>query len=361
MISQKVNRIKRKFYYFIDRWRENYESKLADELEFIHLPPKSNQEHRPLRILYVACRYAQNIQNRGLGFEENNFLNSLVDMGHHIIRLNYPKDGKSGRVISEMMLDCVTRYSPDLLFTVLGRNELSKKAVEEISTKTDTITLNWFCDDHWRFESFSKYWAPVFNWVVTTAKSALPKYEEIGYRNVIYAQWACNHFLYRRLDYPRIHNVTFVGQAHGNRRQIIEELRRNGVDVKTWGKGWKNGRLSQVGMIKVFNQSKINLNLSAASVGGVDQIKGRDFEIPGCGGLIITGAPRDEISQYYDIGKEIVHYESTQDLIDKIKYYLSHDDEREAIAEAGYIKTLNEHTYERRFNDIFRKIGLLGN
>jgi spore maturation protein CgeB len=195
--------------------------------------------------------------------------------------------------------------------------------------------------------------------VVTNAKSALPKYEGIGYRNVIYAQWACNHFLYRKLDYPRIYDVTFVGQAHGNRRQIIDELRKNGIYIKTWGVGWKNGRLSQVEMIKVFNQSKINLNLSKASVGEIDEVKLRDVEIPGCGGFIITGAPKDEISQYYDIGKEIVCYESTQDLIDKVTYYLNHDDEREAIAEAGYIKTIDKHTYERRFTDIFGKIGLL--
>lgn len=359
MVLQKIDKIKRKFYSFMDRRRENYESKLSDELVFIYIPSKSHQGYRPLRILYVAQKDAQGIRSRGLSYMENNFLNSLVNMGHHIIRLDYPKDKKSGKIISEMILDVVIRYSPDLLFTVLIRDELDIEVIREISVNTETITFNWFCDDDWRFESFSKYWAPAFNWVVTNAKSAFPKYKEIGYRNVIYAQWACNHFLYRKLEYPRIHDVTFVGQAHGNRRQIIDELRKNGMDVKTWGVGWKNGRLSQVEMIKVFNQSKINLNLSEASVGEIDEVKSRDVEIPGCGGFIITGAPENEISEYYDIGKEIVHYESTQDLIDKIKYYLDHGSERESIAKAGYIKTINEHTYERRFTDVFRRIGLL--
>ena len=356
----KIDKIKRKFYSFMDRWRGNYELKLADELEFIHLPPKSDQEHRSLRILYVARRYAHGIQCRGLSFEENNFMNSLVNMGHYIIRLNYPKDEKSGKAISEMILDCVIRYSPDLLFTVLIRNELSKEVIEKISAQTDTITLNWFCDDTWRFDSFSKYWAPVFNWVVTDVKFALPKYEQIGYKNVILGGWACNHFLYRKLNYPHIYDVTFVGQAHGDRIQVIRELKKNGINIETWGAGWKNGRLSQVEMIKVFNQSKINLNLGKASVGGVNEIKARDFEIPGCGGFMITGSSKDEVVEYYDIGKEVVHYESVQDLIDKVKYYLNHDDEREAIAEAGYIKTLNKHTYEKRFSEFFRNIGLFG-
>lgn len=357
--GRKIDRIKRKYYSLIGRRQQNYESKLADELEFIHLPPKCNQEHRPLRILYIAQKYDYGIRSRGLSFEENNFLNTLANMGHYIIRLNYPKDKK--KAIDEIVLDCVIRYSPDLLFTIFLGKVLHKEIIAEISTQTNTVTLNWFCDDTWRFDSFSKYWAPVFNWVVTDAKSALPKYEQIGYKNVILGGWACNHFLYRKLDYPRIHNVTFVGQAHGNRRQVIDELRKSGVSVETWGLGWENGRLSQVEMIKVFNQSKINLNLGEASVSGVKEIKARDFEIPGCGGFMITGSSKDELAEYYDIGKEIIHYESTKDLIDKVKYYLDHDSERESIAEAGYIKTLNEHTYEKRFNDIFRKIGILEN
>ena len=46
-------------------------------------------------------------------------------------------------------------------------------------------------------------------------------------------------------------------------------------------------------------------------------------------------------------------------MIDKIKYYLEHNEEREAIARAGYERTLREHTYEKRFNEIFKTIGLI--
>ena len=45
-------------------------------------------------------------------------------------------------------------------------------------------------------------------------------------------------------------------------------------------------------------------------------------------------------------------------MIDKIKYYSKRNEEREAIAQAGYERTLREHTYEKRFNDIFKTMGL---
>ena len=260
--------------------------------------------------------------------------------------------------MNKILLETIYWYSPDLMFAVLFRDAIDKNVISEISAKMDTITFNWFCDDHWRFDKYSRWWAPMFNWVATTAKSTLPKYREIGYKNVIYTQWACNHFLYGKLDLPYLYDVTFVGHPHGNREQIINKISKGGINVKTWGYGWKTGRLSQVDLIKVFNQSKINLNLSNPSEGSEQQIKGRNFEIPGCGGFLLTGRA-DNLEDYYEIGKEIVCYDDVDDLIDKIKYYLKHDEEREAIAKAGYNRTLREHTYEKRFDEIFKIISLL--
>jgi len=46
-------------------------------------------------------------------------------------------------------------------------------------------------------------------------------------------------------------------------------------------------------------------------------------------------------------------------MIDKIKYYLEHNEERKAVAKAGYERTFRDHTYEKRFNEIFKIIGLI--
>ena len=48
------------------------------------------------------------------------------------------------------------------------------------------------------------------------------------------------------------------------------------------------------------------------------------------------------------------------DLVEKVRYYLKHEDERAAIAQAGYERTLREHTYVHRFRDIFGQMGLSG-
>jgi len=366
-----------------------------------------------MRILYAALKYDYGDPAAGLGFEHYNFFDTLHRMGHDIQYFDFgtlvQKQGRE--VMNQNLVERAKTDKPDLLLTVLHDDELDPKAIRAV-TDSGIPTVNWFCDDHWRFENYSRHWAPSYRWVVTTAKSALPKYEKIGYRGAIKSQWACNPFLYRPLGLPPGDDVTFVGMTHGERRGWIETIRHSGIPVKAWGTGWETGRLDQDQMIRVFNQSRINLNLSNASApqltgserlrfqarrivssaleataGGrqikmalrslrhqeapterdidlsagegshPNQIKGRDFEVPGCGGFLLTGGAED-FQEYFRPGKEVVCYSTLGDLIEKVRYYLAHEEERKAIAEAGAARVRREHTYVHRFSDIFRQMGL---
>jgi spore maturation protein CgeB len=343
-------------------------------------------------------KYDYGKPEQGYSFEHHNFYESLQYMCDELLYFDFMSlMQKHGREwMNKRLLEVVKQEKPDLMFTVLFTDELEQKVVRDISENTDTISCNWFCDDHWRFDNYSCYWAPCFNWVVTTAQSALPQYEKLGYNNVIKSQWGCNHFLYKKLNWPLKYDVTFVGQAHGDRPQVIEKLQESGLSVQAWGNGWETGRLSQEEMIEVFNTSCINLNLTNSIALGsptssshsrslprrilsrlkhsfvstptleqpdppvqqyTQQIKGRNFEIPGCGGFLLTSWA-DNLEDYYLPGKEVVIFSKTSDMIDKIHYYLKHEDERTAIAQAGYERTLQEHTYVQRFTTIFQKMGL---
>jgi spore maturation protein CgeB len=344
-------------------------------------------------------KYNYGDPQRGFSFEHYNFYHSLVEMNNrqHTV-IYFPFDEimlEVGRdKMNQKLLQTVETEKPDLCFFFLFDDEIKKETIKEITKKDKSITFNWFADDHFRFYNFSKYYAPLFHWVSTTDSRAVEKYYKIGYRNVIKTQWACNHFLYQPLNLPKIYDVTFVGQSHGQRKEIIEKVKRAGLKIKTFGRGWENGSVSQEEMIRIFSQSKINLNLtkgygavnfkSLASIlfkKGIDnslklyfpiywfdnfqsflakrreQIKGRNFEIPGCRGFLLT-SDADNLSDYYQDGKEIVVYKDINDMIEKIKYYLKNDREREEIALAGYERTLKDHTYEKRFQEIFNIIGL---
>lgn len=359
-----------------------------------------------MRILYAAMKYDYGNKAQGLSFEHNNFFDCLSRLGHDIIYFDFATLMAShGRAkMNQLLAEIAAAEKPDLTFVILTGEEFEKETISRISASGSAPTLAWFSDDHWRFDNYSRYWAPCFNWSVTTARSALPKYQAAGIKNVIKSQWACNPFQYRKLDLPLKYDATFVGQPHGDRRYMVKRLRDAGIDVRCWGTGWESGRLTQSEMIEVFNQSRINLNFSNASTTGggsnlrarakrlaatalnyipfgralksarrqkivareteapaavtlQPQIKGRNFEVPGCGGLMLSGQAED-LSSYYDIGSEIVCFDGIDDLIERCKVLLGDEAARAQIADAGLKRTLREHTYAHRFADIFRTMGL---
>ena len=324
-----------------------------------------------MKILYVASKYDYGQPEQGLSFEHVNFYEALVHLGHEIIYFDFEalfkELGRQG--LNRRLRETAGALRPELLFACIQGDQFDFETIKSISDAGATTTFNWFCDDHFRFRKFSGRWAPAFNWVATTATCALPEYRRIGYANVIKTQWGANPSMYRRLDLPLEHDVSFVGRVYRERPAIIQRLRDAGLKVVVRGTGWPEGRATPEEMIRIFNQSRVNLNFTdppkyinrfkrlLGRKQPPHQIKGRNFEIPCCGGFLLTDHA-DNLEDYYVPGREIALFDGVDDLADKVRYYLAHESERAGIADAGYNRTVREHTYEKRFSEIFARLGL---
>ncbi len=95
----------------------------------------------------------------------------------------------------------------------------------------------------------------------------------------------------------------------------------------------------------IFNQSRINLNITAKSIRSGLSL--RIFDVLGCGGFLITNY-QAEIPELFEPGKDLVMYDSLENLHELCAYYLEHEDERRAIAQNGYEKVKQLHTYDIR-------------
>jgi len=102
----------------------------------------------------------------------------------------------------------------------------------------------------------------------------------------------------------------------------------------------------------IFNRSRINLNMTIKPI--QTGLPLRIFDIMGCGGFCMTNY-QEEISDMFEIGQDIECYGSMEELIDKCAYYLEHEDVRARIAENGYRKVYEAHTYKMRIMEILRK------
>jgi spore maturation protein CgeB len=312
------------------------------------------------RLLYLAPKFDYGNPARGYSYEENHFLPSLVALGFHVVRLDSLSLARmvGRRGASELLLEVAYRFRPEVAFSVLFRDDFEADAVEALK-RAGCVSLNWFTDDHWRFDAFSARWAPRFSWAITTDHEALSKYQARGLTNVIRSQWGVNHRLYRPLARARRYDVTFIGQPHGDRRAVIRRLRRAGLRVETWGYGWPSGKTTTRQAVEIINASAVNLNLSNAVTGRSDQVKGRDFEVPACRGLLLTRrVPR--LEEYFVLGAEVLAYETVEELEGQIRRALADPAGADRVREAGYRRTIRDHTYERRLTEIFRTIGVFG-
>ncbi|MCK4500348.1 glycosyltransferase, partial [Candidatus Babeliales bacterium] len=166
--------------------------------------------------------------------------------------------------------------------------------------------------------------------------------------------------IHKPYDLQFEYDVSFVGGKYGWRPKFIARLQKMGVNITCFGNGWENGPLSDEEMVKLYSRSRINLGF--AGVGHSKKLmclKGRDFEVPMSGGLYLT-QDNPELSLVYNVGKEILTYRNEKDCVQKIKWLLDHPDEAANIREAGRIRVLKDHTWEKRFLDIFKITGLLG-
>ncbi len=375
-----------------------------------------------MRIFYAAADSPNCWGLPGSRIWYDNLYRPLVDLGHELVRFEYdfgPHNGHLdpaipahrqfmlqhrgalGVALWEQVNAAHRQQRVDLLFCYFYSAYVDPEVIRRISSLGIT-TVNWFCNGSYQFHMVEEI-APAFDYCLVPEKFRLDDYRRAG-AHPVYCQEAANPQVYKAYDVPLEFDVTFVGQAYGDRPDYVSHLLGHGVDVRVWGPNWTHftrdgappmglrargrrlvkqlaapfgvvsaptaplpahvvgGVLSDEDLIRMYSRSKINLGFSScgethASGERITQIRLRDFEVPMSGGFYLVEYMR-ELEEFYNVGREIVCYADRDDLLDKAQYYLAHDAEREAIRRAGQQRCLRDHTWQQRFASAFKEIGL---
>lgn len=160
------------------------------------------------------------------------------------------------------------------------------------------------------------------------------------------------------------YDVVFIGgftAVHHEATAALEALAVQ-IPVDVWGYGIDqlttdsplrqryHGEAWAMDMYRIIRQAKICVNRhSAAAEQHANNM--RLYETTGLGTCLITDM-KENLPELFAVGQEVVTYQSTPNLIDKVQYYLAHNDERERIAKAGQQRTLRDHSYRQRMVEL---------
>jgi spore maturation protein CgeB len=185
--------------------------------------------------------------------------------------------------------------------------------------------------------------------------------------------------------------VGFLGGWEPRRERLLHAISTAGIDLKIWGSYWeflRDGKWTlrqQIILRQLAGKDTFHFHrdeaLARAHQGGEiyaddyaraltgsqiglgflrrvcpDQHTTRTFEIPACGSMLIADRTEEHL-QFFEEGKEAEFFDSSEELIDKIKFYSTADSARKQIATNGFMRcTHSKYSYLWRLKDCLRAI-----
>lgn len=190
--------------------------------------------------------------------------------------------------------------------------------------------------------------------------------KELGARAVHTIYYGADPDVFSPVDVPEQDiDVMFYGHGREYRQQWIEEMitaPSNALPDAIFAvRGTKLGDLGRAKTLPYLSfsklreyacRSKINLCITRrahASVYGSSS--SRPFELSSMGCCIVAN-PYEGIEEWFEPGKELFVVNSQEEAIDRYRYLLNHDAERQAVGQAARERVLKEHTFRHRAHQL---------
>lgn len=191
---------------------------------------------------------------------------------------------------------------------------------------------------------------PVYDSLVTTKEWEIDAYKKAGAKQVILThQGYGGRFFPRSVAFPDRaaleSDVCFIGRVEDHYAQKLRILASLDVQLRIWGDAWPRYADKHPWAKKLVSRGlwgegyPIALSCSKIALGLLSKLvpetsTTRTFEIPATGTFLL--AERTAVHQeLFDEGKEADFFSSDEEMLDKTRFYLKHDEARIRIASAG--------------------------
>ncbi len=306
-----------------------------------------------------------------------------------------------------------SRQPFDLVFTYLMDGMVEPGILDDIRLSGVPV-CNFSCNNIHQFDLVDEL-SPHVDFCLHAERDAREKFLKIG-ANPFWWPMASNPRYFKPYLLERTIPVSFVGMNYALRARYIDHLLSHGVEVHAYGPGWQHGTssawrsqakrakylllsalsgsteaqyrasanladhdfrrllaqkypsnvhppVSDADLVFLYSRSQISLGFLEvyeshdASRPVTRHVHLREFEAPMSGALYCTGYS-EELACYFEPDKEVLVYRTEDELLEKVKYYLGHLQEADLIREAGHRRAVQDHTYIRRYEQLFEFLGL---
>jgi spore maturation protein CgeB len=322
-----------------------------------------NNEERKLRIAHFG-RYAEGdtdlVKCIFLSLQKMGHIVQEWNTGKHPEWLYDPFKRRSGNgpiyIRLSQIYDKLMRFNPDLIICDAGGYTFSQKDMKMLNgipvlgiTLSDPDVMN----------TVSTY-ANNFTWLTTNSLASYEEYKKRGFTNVYHMPLGIDYrFFQNRPTLSKYKaDVAIIGHGRKDRYPIAKALCNN-FNTKLYGRRWpfaKNrmGPVRGEDWFKAAYSTKMLVNFPR-TIKGHTNIKAGVLEGVATGKLLFTEY-FEEMKILFEYDKEVIGYSSKEDLIRKIRYYLKHPEEAEIIGQNAKQRCLREHTWEERFNKLFKTL-----
>ncbi len=276
---------------------------------------------------------------------------AFTTQGHAVTYVGLATESRPGYGETTSILEICKSLNPrpDLFIWIDPAGRYFPRDIELLDLPTACYLVDVHLG-HWR-EQVARFFDVVF----VAQKNAVQRYRDVvGHRQVFWLPLAAAPDVHYDHNVERIYDVGFVGNMirehvqSGRARRltlIAERFSTNNLN--------RSYTPEEVGL--VYSQSKIVFNTSIAG-----DITMRLFEGTACGAMMLTDQTDNGLGELFDPISEVATFQDDADLIRKIETYLADDARRILVAGAGQARTLAQHLYPHRAEQMLAQIGTAG-
>jgi len=268
--------------------------------------------------------------------------------------------------MNEMFLNLVKIEKPDHIFLFIGSDEFYISTLIKIrNISPKTLLFAFFSDDDIYYSSHTRYIHLFIDYATAFQRKYFYLYKKDGFPTPFSAD-VTNTDLFKPINLVKKYDVTFIGYPlleKAKRYDYIKYLKDNGIKINLMGRGWTkypdlkeiyNGAPNSEDMVKIINQSKINLCLSRSNQGKTST-KTKMYEAVACNTFVLTEYCDGYLDKFKE-GRDIISFKTKEELLEKVNYYLKNEKERKKIAKNAYKIVTQKCNIYKMLKEMFNEI-----